>query len=79
LGQQFESWDEWAKKHYTAEGEKKGKLWAGRRDLRVVLEERFGVLPEAWVQRIEATEDVQRLQACIRQGVHIRSLDELQL
>jgi hypothetical protein len=80
MSQQIElTWDEWAKTHYTAEGEKKGELRGARRDLRAVLEERFGALPEALVQGIEATEDLQRLQACIRQSVRIQSLAELQL
>jgi hypothetical protein len=83
LSQPFESWGEWAKRHYTAEGWekgwKKGALRACREDVRLVLEERFGPLPEELVQRIEATEDLQRLEACIRQSVHIQSLDELQL
>jgi hypothetical protein len=75
LSQQFESWDEWAKRHYG----KIGALRACRSDLRAVLEERFGSLPESLVQRIEEIEDSQRLQACIRQVLHIQSLDELQV
>jgi hypothetical protein len=80
MSQQVEqTWDEWAKTHYTAEGEKTGELRAERRVLRAMLEDRFGALPEALVQRIEATEDLQQLEACCRQVVRIQSLDELQL
>jgi hypothetical protein len=74
-----QTWLEWAESHYTAQGEARGALRAIRQSLRLLLEERFGRLPKALVRRIEATEDLTRLQAAIRQGVHINSLDELQL
>jgi hypothetical protein len=54
-------------------------LQTRRDDLRALLEERFGTVPDAVKERMEATTDVERLKACIRQVVHIRALDELQL
>ncbi len=66
---------EWAESHYTTRGE----LRARREDLRALLEDRFGPLPGALVQQIEATEDLERLKACLRQVRHLKSLDELQL
>ncbi|HJT76156.1 MAG TPA: Rpn family recombination-promoting nuclease/putative transposase [Gemmataceae bacterium] len=62
-----------------ARGEARGAFRNAREILRDVLSERFGELPEALVQRIEAVEDLARLRAAIRQAVHIQSLDELQL
>jgi hypothetical protein len=50
-----------------------------RDSLQVVLEERFGTLPEPLVQQINAVTDLTRLRASLRQAVHIQSLDELQL
>jgi hypothetical protein len=74
-----QTWLEWAESHYTAQGEARGALQTRRADLRLLLEERFGRLPKALVKRIEASEDLARLQAAIRQVLHIHSLDELQL
>jgi hypothetical protein len=74
-----QGWGEWAKTHYTAEGEARGQLRARRDDLRGLLEKRFGPLPEALRQRIEACEDLDRLQACLYQVLDINSLEELQL
>lgn len=54
-------------------------IWAYRENLRRWLEERFGTLPEALVQRIEAIEDAQRLRAALRQVVRLNSLAELAL
>jgi hypothetical protein len=47
--------------------------------LRAMLEEHFGTLPSDLLQRIEQTEDIDRLKACVRQAVHITKLDELTL
>jgi hypothetical protein len=70
-----ETWVEWAERHYLAEGE----LRAIREVLRAQLEERFGPLPEALAQRIEACTDLAKLKACARQLVRINSPDELLL
>lgn len=57
----------------------RGLLRASRDHLCVVLEERFGTLTEAMVQRIQATDDLGRLEAALRQGVRITARDQLQL
>jgi hypothetical protein len=62
-----------------AQGEALGLLRARREDLRALLEERFGPLSEALVERIEATGDLERLRGAMRQVMQIRSLDELDL
>jgi hypothetical protein len=60
-------------------GETRGRLTARREDLRLILEGRFGPLPADLVQRIEATEDSDRLLVCIRQAGTIANLSELPL
>jgi predicted transposase YdaD len=62
-----------------AEGEAHGQLQARRDDLRALLEERFGSLPEALAQRIEATEDLDRLREALRQVLHVQAPSELDL
>ena len=66
-----------------AEGQVKGRvegeLLTSRAVLRRLLTKRFGPLPESLLQRIEATADAGRLQACIEQVMELRTLDELQL
>ena len=78
-----QSWAEWAQEHYTAlgrsQGESLGVLRAARNHLRILLEKRFGPLPEAVRQRIEATNDPKRLEAALLQVMDIKALDELQL
>jgi hypothetical protein len=64
---------------WMAQGEAKGALGTRRDDLRILLEERFGPLPEAVVQRINAIDDLTRLQAALRQVLHLQRLDDLQL
>jgi hypothetical protein len=54
-------------------------LIARREDLRVLLEDRFGSVPKELVQRIEATDDLARLQAAIRQVSRLEKLEDLQL
>jgi hypothetical protein len=58
---------------------KEGRLQALRDTLRDLLEERFRSVPEALQQRIEATTDVEKLQVCLRQVVHIKDPQELPL
>jgi hypothetical protein len=62
-----------------AEGERKGELRTARRLLRALLEDRFGAAPEALLQRIEASTDLERLQTAARQVYQIQKLDELPL
>jgi len=50
-----------------------------RDNLRDLLQERFGTVPEAVLQRIEACEDLNRLKACLRQVLHVNAPEELQL
>jgi hypothetical protein len=70
-----QTWAEWAKTHYTAEGE----LRAHRKDLRWLLERRFGPLPAALIVRIEACNDLSRLEASISQALDVQSPNELPL
>jgi hypothetical protein len=82
-----QTWAEWAKEHYTAEGKAlgeaagaaRGKLESHRQILRRQLEQRFGPLPAALVERIEACDDLSRLEENLVQVLTIQSLDELPL
>lgn len=56
-----------------------GELRGNRKTLRRQLEDRFGPLPESLIQRIETTADNERLETCLVQVLHIKSLDELAL
>jgi hypothetical protein len=62
-----------------ARGELRGKLQVYRTFLRDLLEARFGALPEALTQRIEATTNPERLREAHRQSSHLGQLDDLQL
>jgi len=44
-----------------------------------LLEARFGALPEALTEKIEQTQDLERLRRCIHQLFHIQQLAELDL
>ena len=74
-----QTWAEWAKTHYTAEGEVRGELRANRKTLRLLLERRFSPLPAALVERIEACDDLRRLEDSIARVLDIQSPDELPL
>jgi hypothetical protein len=50
-----------------------------RDNLRALLQERFGVIPDTVLQRIEACDDLERLKAALRQIVHINAPEELQV
>jgi hypothetical protein len=56
-----------------------GRLQNCRENLRALLEAKFGTLPQGWVQRIEATQDLERLKNALLQVMHIRELAELDL
>jgi hypothetical protein len=60
-------------------GRDQGELRARRDSLRILLEQRFGPLPENVVRRIEQTEDVERLKASFQQVFQMTTLDELAL
>jgi hypothetical protein len=62
-----------------AEGETRGRLREARENLRWLLERRFGALPEALAKRIEQSEDLARLQGCIRLALDIASPEDLDL
>jgi predicted transposase YdaD len=62
-----------------ARGEARGRVNAYRESLRVGLEERFGPLPEAVAERLEALDDPERLRGLIRQAYRITDLAELDL
>jgi hypothetical protein len=47
--------------------------------LQGLLEEKFGVVPEAVRQRIQATTDLARLHAAARGVLHLGSLEEFEL
>lgn len=78
-----QTWVDWAKEHYTAEGialgEVRGALRVYREDLRLVLEHRFGALPAGFIRRLEANENLAALRDAVRRTLDIHSLDELQL
>ena len=61
------------------EWQAEAELRFGRQALRIVLQERFGALSEALLQRINAVDDVERLQEGLRQVAKIKSADELVL
>jgi hypothetical protein len=61
------------------EGQALGQILTSRENLRLLLSERFGTVPEELVARIEGTEDLERLRNALRQFVHIQSLSELEL
>jgi hypothetical protein len=60
-------------------GIEKGKLTIARETVRLLLEDRFGPLPESLVQRIDSINELPRLQAAFRQGLRLQKLDDLQL
>lgn len=60
-------------------GVAKGKLLAFRELLREDLVGRFGPLPDAVVQRIEGTDDLQVLRTAVRRVPQLKSLEDLPL
>ncbi len=56
-----------------------GELRARKRTLGRQLEKKFHTLPEVLVQRIEATTDLARLEACLLQVPDLTKLDDMQL
>jgi hypothetical protein len=74
-----EAWMEEGMAKGLVKGRAEGELQASRRLLRMFLEDAFGALPEAVVQQIEATTDLQRLQAAVHQAPRLQRLEDLQL
>jgi len=74
-----ETWEQELVARGVALGEARGELRARREDLRALLEERFGPLSEALAERIEATDDMERLREAMRQVIRIQSPEELEL
>jgi hypothetical protein len=64
---------------WLAEGLKEERLNTLRRTLRLLLEDRFGPLPEGVRQRIDTASDPDRLERAIRQFPRLGSLEELTL
>jgi hypothetical protein len=61
------------------QGEIRGQLANCRQNLRLLLEERFGPLPEALVEQIEGINDLERLRAGLKRVLHAAALDEFAL
>jgi hypothetical protein len=61
------------------EWRREGAVEALQRTLRRFLEQRFGTLPQATINRIEAASDINRLDQALDQVDHLRSLDDLSL
>jgi hypothetical protein len=79
LGETWEQREERQVAATAAESAARAERRTRRDDLRDLLQERFGSIPEALLQRIETCEDVSRLRAALLQVLHIQSPDELQL
>jgi hypothetical protein len=65
--------------HGETRGEARGQLLECLENLQVVLEEKFGPIPEALVQQIESIDDLERLRAAFRQALWLTSLSDLKL
>jgi hypothetical protein len=65
--------------YWHHEGRTEGEILKGRQWLLTLLESRFGSLPEELIQRIQAVEDIQRLDRAFQQALHLQSLADLQL
>jgi len=73
------TWEQEIWERGIAQGELKGKLQLCRDLLQNLLQKRFPAVPDELIQRIQATTDLPRLQACVQQAVDMTSLDDLQL
>jgi hypothetical protein len=56
-----------------------GQIMSARTLLRQLLEDRFDALPEALVQQINTTTDLDRLHAAFRQALRLDKLEDLRL
>jgi hypothetical protein len=57
----------------------RGQLQERRESLRMLLEDRFGPVPETVVQRIESTDDLDALRRAFQQALRIATLADLEL
>jgi hypothetical protein len=64
---------------WIKEGRKEGQLDTLKDNLRMLLQEQCGPLPQEWIERIAAVDDPERLKAALPKVLHIRSLDEFTL
>jgi hypothetical protein len=62
-----------------AKGKREGELRMARDMLRTLLVDHFGAVPETLQQRIDATDDLDRLRAAVRQVSHLQKLEDLTL
>ena len=65
--------------YWHNEGRSEGEILKGRQWLLALLENRFGSLPEELIQRVQALQDVQRLDNAFEQAMKLQSLAELNL
>jgi hypothetical protein len=65
--------------HLMEQGEARGMVREARRIVRLLLEVRFGPLPEAVLQRIEACNEVEKLEEAGLSSPQLQKLDDLQL
>ena len=72
------TWEQ-AEEIRVAESARRAELRTKKSVLRALLEKRFGPLPDAVLQRIEAATDAERLQAGILQVLEIDAPGELDL
>jgi len=70
-----ETWEQ----ELVVRGRAEGAISARQEDLRLLLEARFGPLPEALAAQIAAIHDAERLRDALQQVVHLHSLEELNL
>jgi hypothetical protein len=75
----WQTWPQKVAEEGRARGLAEGQLLNSRMVLRRLLERRFGALPEALVQQIEACSDGEALQAGLDQVVEVGSLEEFRL
>jgi hypothetical protein len=64
---------------WMEEGRAEGRIQEARQMLRLLLEGRFGSLPEPLAAKIHATADLQRLRDAARQVLTLDKLEDLQL
>jgi hypothetical protein len=75
----FEHIEQTWEQELLTRGRAEGELRARREDVRLVLEKRFGPLPEALAQRLEAANDPERLKTFLVEALGVSSLEELNL
>jgi hypothetical protein len=80
VAQQIEqTWEQELLARGEARGKQEGELQAHRKILQRLLQARFSSLPASVLEKIQATSNLERLQACIEQVSQMQSLDDVQL